>query len=275
MARILLLMALLGTVCWSPASSLKISAFNVQTMGKAKMDKPEVVTILTDIILKYDMILIQEIRDSSQVAIYELLDEVNSVSSQQYDIRMSTRAGRSSYKEQYAFFFKTDNMTVVDSFEYPDDGDKFEREPFVVLFDAPSTAVGQFAAMALHAKPDDAVAEIDLTTDVYDYTVSQWGINDVVIMGDLNADCDYVRDEDWTNIRLRSESRFEWVIPDDADTTVSGNTDCAYDRFVLAGTQLCNSYSQPAVFKFDDFYNLDYYAAKDVSDHYPVELNLD
>lgn len=30
--------------------------------------------------------------------------------------------------------------------------------------------------MALHAKPDDAVTELDLMADVYDYTVSQWGV---------------------------------------------------------------------------------------------------
>lgn len=37
------------------------------------------------------------------------------------------------------FSVRTDKMTVVDSFEYPDNGDLFEREPFVVRFAAPST----------------------------------------------------------------------------------------------------------------------------------------
>lgn len=58
-------------------------------------------------------------------------------------------------------------------------------------------------------------------------------LQDVVIMGDLNADCSYVGSNDWQDIRLRTQSRFDWVISDTADTTVSGNTDCAYDRQVF------------------------------------------
>eukprot|EP00057_Strongylocentrotus_purpuratus_P035367 XP_798848.2 PREDICTED: deoxyribonuclease-1 [Strongylocentrotus purpuratus] len=276
MARGAILGLIFAAICLSSVSAtLKIAAFNIQTMGKSKMGKPEVVNVLKQIISFYDMVLIQEIRDSSGTAIVELLEEVNSYSPDQYEMVISSRAGRSSYKEQYAYFFKADKMTVVDSFEYPDNGDLFEREPFVVRFTAPSTRVGEFVVMALHAKPDDAVTELDLMADVYDYTVSQWGVRDVVIMGDLNADCSYVGRNDWQDIRLRTQSRFDWVISDTADTTVSGNTDCAYDRFVLAGTTIKATSSGAGVFYFDDFFGLDYEGAKDVSDHFPVELTID
>ncbi|XP_063953192.1 deoxyribonuclease-1-like [Lytechinus pictus] len=265
-----------AALCLSSVSAtLKIAAFNVQTMGVSKMGKPEVVNVLKQIISFYDMVLIQEIRDSSGEAIVELLEEVNSYSSEEYNMVISSRAGRSSYKEQYAFFYKKNKMTVLDSFEYPDNGDRFEREPYVVRFSAPSTRVGEFVVMALHAKPDDAVNELDLMADAYDYTVNQWGIRDVAIMGDLNADCSYVGSDDWQNIRLRTQSKFDWVIPDSADTTVSGNTNCAYDRFVLAGLNLRAMTSGAGVFYFDDFFGLDYTAAKAVSDHYPVELTID
>lgn len=52
------------------------------------------------------------------------------------------------------------------------------------------------------------------------------------MMGDFNADCNYVRAADWKEIRLRTDTdRFYWPLGDEVDTTVS-TTDCAYDRLV-------------------------------------------
>ena len=50
-----------------------------------------------------------------------------------------------------------------------------------------------------------------------------------MIAGDFNADEGYVHQDDWSNIALRSDRRFKWLIEDHIDTTV-GNTDRAYDR---------------------------------------------
>ena len=52
-----------------------------------------------------------------------------------------------------------------------------------------------------------------------------------MILGDLNADCSYVRKKDWKNIELKNSSRHTWLIDDDEDTTAT-KTDCAYDRFI-------------------------------------------
>ena len=52
---------------------------------------------------------------------------------------------------------------------------------------------------------------------------------DIILGGDFNAGCSYVRAGDWDNIRLRTQSRFMWVIGDDVDTTVASSS-CPYDR---------------------------------------------
>lgn len=57
-------------------------------------------------------------------------------------------------------------------------------------------------------------------------------LQNIVFLGDFNADCSYVKQSDWASIRLRSSDVFKWLIPDSADTTV-GKSDCAYDRWVL------------------------------------------
>ena len=52
-----------------------------------------------------------------------------------------------------------------------------------------------------------------------------------MILGDFNSGCSYVRTSSWPKIRLATDRRFYWLIPNDADTTV-GRSDCAYDRYV-------------------------------------------
>lgn len=52
---------------------------------------------------------------------------------------------------------------------------------------------------------------------------------DVMLMGDFNAGCNYVTSSQWSSIRLRTSTIFQWLIPDSADTTAT-STHCAYDR---------------------------------------------
>lgn len=54
-------------------------------------------------------------------------------------------------------------------------------------------------------------------------------LQNMMFLGDFNADCSYVQPSDWSSIRLRTSDIFKWLIPDSADTTV-GKSDCAYDR---------------------------------------------
>ncbi|XP_070537125.1 deoxyribonuclease-1-like [Ptychodera flava] len=283
MARLgCLFTGLLGIICLSvDVRALKIGAFNVKVFGVSKMSKPDVVQVLTDICALYDIIMIQEIRDKSGESIIQLLNEVNSITGNAYSMVISERLGRTSSKEEYCFFYRHGKVSVVDSYHYddgyPDDGasDTFEREPFIVRFSSPTTVVEDFAIAAIHVKPDDAVAENDALADVYDDIVSRWNLRDVLIAGDLNADCNYVGKGDWSDIRLRTQSRFTWLIGDNADTTVS-STNCAYDRLVVAGPSLPRTVrsGQSQVFYFDTYYGLSYELAYDVSDHYPVELVL-
>jgi hypothetical protein len=271
--RFVLLALSLGTLT---ASALDISAFNIQVFGVSKMGKPHVVEKLVQIINRYDLVLIQEIRDATFTAIYELLDECNAATSDTWAMELSDRLGRTSSKEQYAYFYRASKYSVVDTYQVPEDragADRFERPPFVVRFRAAGTSVGEFGYMGIHVKPDDAVREIDYLADVYDDMVSRWGLTDIIIGGDLNAGCSYVRPGDWDSIRLRTQSRFRWVIGDDADTTIA-TSQCPYDRFVLAGSRLQNAYqSNSAIpFRFDVEYGMTQAEAGEVSDHVPVEM---
>ena len=114
------------------SSAVRIGSFNIQVFGKSKLSTSSTVDILVRIVRRYDLLLIQEVRDKSETAIFTLLDLVNN-GTETYNATVSRRLGRTSSKEQYAFFYKMAEFRVVSSFHYHDTNDTFEREPFVVL----------------------------------------------------------------------------------------------------------------------------------------------
>lgn len=261
--------------------SLKLAAFNVRIFGARKMATAGVPAILVKIILRYDVILIQEIRDSSGRQIKKLLELVNKASTRgQYRISISPRLGRKSSKEQYAFFYRKDVLSVNDSYVY-DDGDEslgidtFAREPYIVRFQSSFTDIKDFILVAIHTSPINAPQEIDELVSVYDDVVTKFNIPDVIILGDLNAACSYFTDMDRKKNRLMTNKRFHWLITDCVDTSVTGSH-CAYDRFVVAGNSMLKAIMESSArsFKFDEILGLNKTVALKVSDHYPIEVHL-
>jgi len=89
--------------------------------------------------------------------------------------------------------------------------------------------VRQLVLIGVHTDPDDAVEEMEALVDVHSAVRRRWNTDDILIMGDLNADCRYASDRARRRLRLRTDRRFTWLIGDDVDTTTT-NTDCTYDR---------------------------------------------
>eukprot|EP00057_Strongylocentrotus_purpuratus_P014446 XP_011668920.1 PREDICTED: uncharacterized protein LOC100891970 isoform X2 [Strongylocentrotus purpuratus] len=258
--------------------SLSIAAFNIQIFGETKSGKDDVMDILAKIMNRYDLVLIQEIRDSreNEPAVKELQDLVNRKNPDPFQYVISERLGRTSSKEQYAYFYRPSKLQLITSYVFEEtQGDYFQREPFIAHFKSPTTYVKEFIIGGIHTQPDEAVAEIDNLVDVYNAIQQKFDVENIIFTGDFNADCTYVSKRRWSDIRLKSDSRFCWLINNDVDTTVKG-TDCAYDRFVIAGNEIKEGivpYSA-TVFRFDLEYNLSETEAALVSDHYPIELHL-
>ncbi|XP_032182666.1 deoxyribonuclease-1 isoform X3 [Mustela erminea] len=247
------LLALAGLL--QVALSLKIAAFNIRTLGETKMSNATLSHYIVQILSRYDIAVVQEVRDSHLTAVGRLLDALNRDDPDTYHYVVSEPLGRSSYKERYLFLFRPDQVTVLDSYQY-DDGcepcgnDTFSREPAIVRFHSPLTKVREFAIVPLHAAPLDAVAEMDLLYDVYLDVRQKWDLEDIMLLGDFNAGCSYVAPTQWASIRLRTSPAFQWLIPDTADTT-STATHCAYDRIVVAGTVLQHAIVPDSAAPFD------------------------
>jgi len=262
----------ISTVVSNYENVLDVAAFNVQVFGVHKMNKPLLHKYLPKIVARYDLILIQEIRDSSGEAIQELMKLVQQIDSR-YKLELSERLGRSTSKEQYGYIYRSDWLSVVNSYVYADSNDHFERPPFVVHFKSSKAEVKNFVTIGIHTKPDDAENEISRLVDVYDDAVNKWSVQNAILMGDFNAGCNYVKSYD--NIALATDKRFYWMIGNRADSTTK-DTDCPYDRIVLAGSQLLNVVvmNSPRVYDFATAYGLTEDEAKIISDHFPVQIEL-
>ncbi|XP_005869404.1 PREDICTED: deoxyribonuclease-1-like 2 isoform X2 [Myotis brandtii] len=252
------LLAALWALGAAGAAALRIGAFNIQSFGDSKVLDSDCASVIAQILAGYDITLVQEVRDPDLSAVSVLMEQINSVSRHQYSYVSSEPLGRDQYKEMYLFVYRKDAVSVVDTYQYPDPEDTFSREPFVVKFSAPSSAAKELVLVPLHAAPHHAVAEIDALYDVYLDIIDKWGTDDMLFLGDFNADCSYVKEQDWPSIRLRSSEVFKWLIPDSADTTV-GNSDCAYDRIVVCGAHLRRSLKPQSatVHNFQEVFGLD------------------
>lgn len=244
------------------------------------MKKSKVVDSLIKIIRKYDIVTVQEIRDSSEKAFPMLVDKLNKDSGKEdtFDYIVSSRLGRTNSKEQYGFIFRTDRVKALKTFQYEGTSsgvDEFEREPFAVLFHVDKAEVEEFSLVSVHTKPTEAAIEVGRLDKVYDAVKKRFNNPNAIIAGDYNSDCKFVQSDDWTSINLWTDKKFYWAISRCQDTTTT-RTDCAYDRFVLAGDKLKEALvvGSAKVVHFDKELGLTDKETLQVSDHYPIELLL-
>ena len=249
-----------------PVASIKVAAFNIQVFGRTKRSKPEVMEVLVDVAREFDVMLVQEIRDSSGETAPAYLELINGGGAS-YAYVESERLGRSTSKESYAYYWDTETVEylVGSAYVYNDTGDVFEREPYVASF---RSGGFDFTLVGIHTKPDDVEHEIgNLTAVVAGVLARAPGEGDVVVMGDFNADGGYF-DEDGASF-FKAEG-YHWVVENSIDTMTK--TDWTYDRIVLLDGTYLGEYVADSctVFYFDAAYGIDQELTEDVSDHYPV-----
>jgi deoxyribonuclease-1-like protein len=250
-------------------TTVRIAAFNIQVFGRTKRQKDDVMAILTQIVREFDVVLIQEIRDSSKQTAPYFLQRINELDGPTYSYIRSERLGRTASKEAYAYFYNTETVEFLpgSDYVYNDVNDVFEREPYIASFRSDNF---DFTLVGVHVRPDDAYYEINNLTAVIS-CIQEVGSTegDIIVMGDLNADGDYF-DEENTSCPFRAPE-FHWLITNDLDTMVK--TDYTYDRIVVLNATLNLEYmpDSASVFYFDQAYALSNATfVSEISDHYPV-----
>jgi exonuclease III len=158
-------------------NTVKIANWNLQAFGMKKSDDDQLLKRYRGVITNYDIIFIQEIRDNSDLAFRRLCENMKG-----YDHMISSRAGRTSSKEQYGVFYKK-NIEVINFIDFnPDKGDRWERPPIEVDFKINDYTIRVYN---IHTKPQKASEEIRNLEQI----ATNPGNN--VIIGDLNASGNY------------------------------------------------------------------------------------
>jgi deoxyribonuclease-1-like protein len=251
------------------ATTVRIASFNIQIFGRNKRQNEDVMMVLVRIVREFDLVLVQEIRDSSEQTAPIFLQRINEIEGPKYEFIRSERLGRTTSKEAYAYFYNTETIEFIPSsdYVYNDVGDLFEREPYVASFQSGNF---DFVLVGIHTKPDDAYSEIgNLTSVISSIKEAIPNEKDIIVLGDFNADGIYF-DENESSNPLRSPE-FHWLITNEMDTMTK--TDYTYDRIVILNSTLNHEYvaRSASVFYFDKTYGIDNVTlVTEVSDHYPV-----
>jgi hypothetical protein len=134
--------------------------------------------------------------------------------------------------ERYLYIYNPERVLLEDYALVEDPGDRspicdsspestglMVRQPFKAEFRAGEF---DFVLLTAHTSPSRNLQELEGLEFFYRETEAE-GEPDVIILGDLNADCGYLKPTDFISLR---EPDYIWVVGDGCDTTVSG-TVCA------------------------------------------------
>lgn len=230
-----------------PPENIKVATWNIQIFGQSKLKDTNAMRIITKVCQSFDIIAIQEIRSIEQNVIPTLIDSLGS----DWSYVISTRIGRTSSKEQYAFIYNS-KVRLIDTFQTLDPLDQIHREPFGSTFEINRK---QYTFLNIHTDPDNEETEskyLDTLLRMYDNSI---------LLGDLNRhpkdfDNDYFF-EDY-NYSLESYEFTNYV-----------NTHC-YDNFIFTKP----TYYKGTIYSYQDTFKLNDQMTKDISDHKPIYINI-
>jgi endonuclease/exonuclease/phosphatase family metal-dependent hydrolase len=244
---------------------IRVASFNIQVFGEEKLTKPHVMDILARIVRRFDVVAIQEVRAKSQDVLPEFVNLINA-NGGHYDFVIGPRLGRTSSKEQYAFIYDRASVEIdrTQLYTVDDPDDLLHREPLVGWFRVRGPQPDQaftFTLVNIHTDPDEVAHEMNALDDVFRAVRDDGrGEDDVILLGDLNADDRHLG-------QLGQVSGITWVISN-MPTNTHGTQQ--FDNILFQEQATLEFTGRGGVFDFLREYNLSLQEALEVSDHLPV-----
>lgn len=247
------------------SESIRVATFNVQVFGIKKLEKPKTIATLARIIRRFDVVAVQEIRSADQSLLERFIKLVNSNGSE-YDYVLGPRLGRTVSMEQYAYVYNTARIEVIPGSVYTirDPDDLLHREPLVARFRVrglPPEQAATFTLINIHTDPEEVQQEINVLDNVI-ATVRRDGSgeDDVILLGDLNADERRYGD-------LLRVPNLRWAVQSVATNTRQTK---AYDNILFDATRTREFTGRAGVLNLMTEYKLSRDQALEISDHMPV-----
>ncbi|CAF0764404.1 unnamed protein product [Rotaria sordida] len=263
----------------SRLSTIKIGSFNLRRYSLAKATSTNAVnTHISKILQRYDLIFLQEIIDTSNdnQVVNLLLNHIDKKSKiKKYAAIISPPLGSTSYKERLVYLYKkkSSKIKILSSYVYNGSVSKmFERQPFILHIELSS--FGKIIFIGTHLKPDSVYDEFRHLRTVIDQLKEK---SSIILLGDFNADCSYLNNVKKKEMRNTYFSEFQWLIDDRTETNLLES--CSYDRIIVSSgiNQWKKVNWKPktnGTFQFDKKFKLTKKLALQISDHYPVEVDI-
>ncbi|XP_049893666.1 deoxyribonuclease-1-like [Epinephelus moara] len=112
---------------------MKIAAFNVKQLGWKKVNNPFVRENLIKIVSRYSVVVMLEVIDATGKAMDKFLGALNNHKDNvqhPYEMKCSEPLGRSSYREKFVFFYRKDQVTMINSYQYEEEEEEEEEEDY-------------------------------------------------------------------------------------------------------------------------------------------------
>ena len=212
-----------------------------------------------------DLIFAQEVMyDTAAASIASALTSVSGVT---WSYRVTAAIGRTSYKERYAVFYRTDRVQLLSHAAWTDTGDKFEREPQIVKVRHIQTGA-DYTFINWHTifgTTAERQAEIQQVASLFNSVqAGSSSDQDVILLGDHNRDA---TSPWWAALKALSP-----VVGFKVNELTSINTACAfanaYDHFWFQASYV----SEFSTAGRDYIANMCNF--RNVSDHAPIYISF-
>lgn len=250
---------------------LIMGTFNIQTFGRSKLGNPSVMQIIVEMIRRFDLIAIQELRSTEQHIIPALVEMLNA-NGLEYGFWVGERLGHTVSKEQYVYIYDTKKLRLLDEpFSVPTKT-AMHRIPLAAWFQVitlPPEQAFTFCMLNVHTDPDEVKPsnrsqnELQVIGEAVAYAKARIPReDDFIVLGDFNAPTEFMAPNFPWFERGRYVVRENWV------TNVRENRN--YDNIVFDERYTSEWDGRGGVFNFLREFQLSLEDALTVSDHFPV-----
>jgi len=197
--------------------TIRIATINLGPLDQHKLSKRHVVDRLSQVIRRFDVVAIQDIRARDQGILVQFVEQINS-EGRHYDFAVPPSVGRDPVREYSAFLFDRATVQIDRSTLCPvvDPAGRLRHEPLAASFLARGPSEQEaftFTLINVHTDASRAVAELDLLDDVFRAVRDDGrGEDDVIMLGDLGADDRHLG-------QLGQVPSITWAIADVPSTT--------------------------------------------------------
>jgi len=193
--------------------TIRIATFDAGPLDSYKMQSPQIVARLADVIRQFDVVALQDVRARDHSLLISLLDAVNQSGQPngKYDLVTDPKIGRVPVQRYMAFVFNSATMVVDRRAVYSvvDPAGRFECEPLAAPFAVnglPAEQAFTFTLVSVCVSADRAEVEVPLLDDVFRAVRNDGrGEDDVIILGHIPADPSLLA-------QLESTSSGSWLI---------------------------------------------------------------